>query len=48
MGAIVQDRVEVGANALVGAGALVAKDVPDNVQVMGTPARVLRTDVEGR
>lgn len=48
MGAIVQDRVGVGANALVGAGAIVAKDVPDNVQVMGMPARVLRTDVEGR
>lgn len=48
MGAVILDRVTVGSNAVVGAGAIVARDVPDNVQVMSAPARVVRTDVEGR
>lgn len=48
MGAIVLDHISVGSGAFVGAGAIVMKDVPDNVQVMGTPARVVRDDVQGR
>ncbi len=32
----------VGVNALVAAGAVVTKDVPDNVVVAGNPARILR------
>jgi len=48
MGAIILDRINVGTKAIIGAGAIVAKDVPDNVEVMGTLARVLRADVEGR
>jgi acetyltransferase EpsM len=48
MGAIVLDRVTIGAHAVVGAGAVVTKDVPDRAQVTGMPARVVRTDIDGR
>jgi acetyltransferase-like isoleucine patch superfamily enzyme len=32
--------VRIGKNAVVGAGSVVTKDVPDNVMVMGNPARI--------
>lgn len=38
-------NVIVGENCIVGAGALVTKDVPDRKVVMGMPARIIR-DVE--
>jgi maltose O-acetyltransferase len=41
-GAIVLPGVTIGANSVVGAGAVVTNDVPDNVVVAGNPARVLR------
>jgi acetyltransferase-like isoleucine patch superfamily enzyme len=34
--------IVIGANALVGAGAVVTKDVPDDAVVAGNPARVIR------
>jgi len=34
--------VTVGENAIVGAGSMVTKDVPDNTIVAGNPARVIR------
>ena len=48
MGAVIIDRVRIGANSVVGAGAVVTKDVPANVQVVGIPARVVKEGVHGR
>jgi len=39
--------VTIGEHAIVGAGSVVTKDVPDNAIVAGVPARVLRDDREG-
>jgi acetyltransferase-like isoleucine patch superfamily enzyme len=41
-GAILCPQVEIGEDAFVGAGAVVTKDVPPRVVVVGSPARVLR------
>jgi len=35
--------VTIGENAIVGAGSVVTKDVPDNTIVAGNPARLMRT-----
>lgn len=43
MGAIVLDGLTIGNGVIVGAGAVVTKDVPDRVQVVGIPARVVKT-----
>lgn len=54
VGPVIQDGVSIGAGAnilpktkigkgsIVGAGAVVTKDVPDNTLVMGVPAKVVR------
>jgi acetyltransferase-like isoleucine patch superfamily enzyme len=42
-GATIMCDITIGARALVGAGAVVTKDVPDGAVVVGNPARVLRT-----
>ena len=41
-GAILCPAVEIGEEAFVGAGAVVTKDVPPRMVVVGNPARVLR------
>ena len=41
-GAVLCPGVEIGEEAFVGAGAVVVKDVPPRVVVVGNPARVLR------
>lgn len=38
MGAFIKDGVKIGKRAIVGMAAVVTKDVPDNVTVMGSPA----------
>lgn len=47
-GAVVIDRVSVGERSVVGAGAVVTSDVPERVQVVGVPARIVKEGVEGR
>ncbi len=41
-GAIILPGVTVGENSIVGAGAVVKKDVPANVIVAGVPAKIVR------
>ncbi len=41
-GAIICPQVEIGEEAFVGAGAVVTKDVPARMVVVGNPARLLR------
>jgi maltose O-acetyltransferase len=42
-GAIVLAGVTIGANTVVGAGAVVTRDLPANVVAVGNPARAVRT-----
>lgn len=39
----IQPGVTIGENSLVGAGSVVTKDVPDNVVVAGSPARIIKS-----
>ncbi len=40
-GSTINPGVTIGENALIGAGSVVTKDVPDNAIVLGNPARVV-------
>jgi len=42
MGVNIIEHVNIGRNCYVGAGSLVTKDVPDNVTVVGVPARIIK------
>jgi acetyltransferase-like isoleucine patch superfamily enzyme len=42
-GATILSKVTIGENAIIGAGSVVTKSVPDNMIVAGNPARILRT-----
>ena len=41
-GAVILPRLKIGENSLIGAGAVVTRDVPANSVVKGNPARVSR------
>lgn len=43
IGAIICPGVTIGKNAVVAAGAVVTRDVPDNAMVAGNPARIVKT-----
>jgi sugar O-acyltransferase (sialic acid O-acetyltransferase NeuD family) len=42
-GAVIIERLTVGGGSFVGAGAVVTKTVPENILVVGAPARQLKT-----
>jgi sugar O-acyltransferase (sialic acid O-acetyltransferase NeuD family) len=48
IGAAVVDGITVGAHSVIAAGAVAARDVPPNVQVMGVPARIVKENIPGR
>lgn len=39
---VVNPGVTIGSNSIVGSGAVVTKDIPENSIVVGNPAKVLR------
>jgi sugar O-acyltransferase (sialic acid O-acetyltransferase NeuD family) len=42
IGATIIDRINIGRDSFIGAGSVVIRDVPNNVTVVGVPARILR------
>ena len=44
--AIIMPGIRVGHNSIVGAGAVVTKDVPPCSIVAGNPAKIMRSDIE--
>ena len=48
VGSIVVDRRTIGAGSVIGAGAVVTADVPDRVQVVGIPARIVKSNIDGK
>ena len=40
-----KNGVTIGKNVIVGAGTLITKDIPDNVTVVGVPARIVKHHV---
>ncbi len=40
---VIRENITIGKNVIVGAGSVVVKDVPDNVKVVGNPARILKS-----
>lgn len=41
--AIIMPGVSIGSNCVIGCGAVVTKDIPDNSIAVGVPARVIKT-----
>lgn len=46
VGAIILPGVTIGDEVIVGAGAVVTKDVPSNVIVAGNPAKIIRSGIK--
>jgi len=47
VGSTVIPGIRIGRWSVIGAGAVVTKDIPDNCTVVGVPARVIKTREEG-
>jgi len=41
-GAVTLPRVKIGADAVIGAGAVVTSDIPDRAVAYGNPARIVK------
>jgi len=45
-GAIIRNGISIGANSIIGMGAVVLKDVKPNSVMVGNPARFLRENID--
>jgi len=41
-GAVVKNRIRIGADSVIGAGSVIIKDIPDRVTVVGVPGRIIK------
>ena len=41
--AVINPGIQIGSNVVIASGAIVTKDVPDNVVIGGNPARIIKT-----
>jgi sugar O-acyltransferase (sialic acid O-acetyltransferase NeuD family) len=48
MGALIKEKVNIGENVIIGMSAVVYNDIPNNVIALGNPARVIRTNEDGK
>lgn len=48
MGAVVIDKHNIGKGCVIGSGAVVVSDLPDRVMALGIPAKVVKTNIEGK
>ena len=48
IGATIVEDIRIGRYSVVAAGSVVTRNVPDNVQVVGAPARITKENVHGR
>lgn len=48
IGATIIDHRVVGSGSVIGAGAVVTGDLPDRVLAVGVPAKVIKTDIQGK
>jgi acetyltransferase-like isoleucine patch superfamily enzyme len=39
---VIRENITIGKNVIIGAGSVVVKDIPDNVKVVGNPARFIK------
>lgn len=46
-GAVIRPGTKIGNNVYIGGGAVVVKDIPDDVVVVGNPAKILRVNTTG-
>lgn len=45
IGAVIKENLKIGNNVTVGAGAVVINDIPDNVTVVGIPAKIIKGEL---
>ncbi|MDF2883985.1 MAG: maltose O-acetyltransferase, partial [Clostridiaceae bacterium] len=43
---VINPGIHIGNNVVIGSGSVVTKDIPDNVIVVGNPAKVIREITE--
>ena len=41
IGASIRDNISIGKNCIIGGGAFVCKDIPDNSVAYGVPAKII-------